>query len=279
MGKTKTAFVAGTEETAVTGEKKYKERLKKKAADVEAMAAKGTTKIPEKVHISGLKGGQRIKAVIAEPIPSEAEISEVKAKKEKKAKFRGKKYQAARAKIDKSKLYSIPNAIKLVKDTSYSSFDGTMELHLITKKDGISVNVTLPHSSGRKKVVEVANDKTIEKLEAGKIDFDVLLATVDMMPKLVPFARILGPRGLMPNPKNGTLIKKAGDTDKFSGNMVTIKTQKDAPLIHAVAGKVSQPDKELAENIETILEGIGKKQILKAYIKSTMSPSIKLVLS
>ena len=115
-------------------------------------------------------------------------------------------------------------------------------------------------------------------MKDGKIDFDVLLATAEMMPKLVPYAKLLGPKGLMPNPKNGTLIKSKKEAKKFGGNTMTIKAEKAEPVIHTTFGKVSQKPKELEENLETILKAIGKKQIVKAYIKSTMSPSVKIAL-
>jgi large subunit ribosomal protein L1 len=126
---------------------------------------------------------------------------------------------------------------------------------LVVKKPGLSAQITLPFSAGRTKKVEVANDKTIEKLQTGKVDFDILLATADMMPKLVPFARVLGPKGLMPNPKNGTLIKSLKEAEKFSGNSVSLKTEKDKPLVHTTVGKLSQKDDELIKNTETILNG------------------------
>ena len=99
-----------------------------------------------------------------------------------------------------------------------------------------------------------------------------------MMPKLVPYAKILGPKGLMPNPKNGTLIKTKDDAKKFSGNSITIKTEKKQPVIHTVVGKVDQKSAELEENTKTIVELVGKKQITKAYLTSTMGPSVKLSL-
>ena len=282
MGKTKTAFVAGTEDTKVTGAEKYKERQKKKAVLVESLPSKDKK---EKVHIAGLKGGQRIKIVEAE-IPSEVseevkpESENVFPVKEKKGKpkVRGKKYQNAKAKIDRNKLYPVPDAIKLIKETSYSSFDGTVELHLIVKRVGLTSNVMLPHPFGKTKKIEIASDETIEKLKAGRIDFDVLLATPEMMPKLVPFARLLGPKGLMPNPKNKTLITNPSDKSEAlkSADSMFLKTEKESPVIHTVVGKVSFEDKNLQENVEAILSAIGVKQIEKVYIKSSMSPSVKV---
>ena len=103
------------------------------------------------------------------------ENQELTPKKQKLAKVRGKKYLANKLKVDRNKLYDITSAIELAKTTSYSKFDGTIELHLVVKKEGINVNVVLPHATGKTKKVEVATDATLEKLKTGKIDFDVLL--------------------------------------------------------------------------------------------------------
>ena len=262
MGKTKTAFVGeGLEE------KPKKERKEK----------------PQKVHISGLKGGQRIKVVEAEP--SEVVVEETKEVKEEKKKVkapkvRSKKYLEAKAKVNPIQTYPLSEAIKLAKETSYSSFDGTIELHIQVKKAGLSANVTLPYGTGKEKRIEIASDETIKKLEAGKIDFDVLIATPEIMPKLLPFARTLGPKGLMPNPKNGTLVNDIKKAKDFSANTLTLKTEKGAPLVHTSFGKVSMNEKELIENAEAIIAALGgTKQVIKAYTKASMGPSIKIAIS
>jgi large subunit ribosomal protein L1 len=258
----------GKMKMAPVGENKNKEKSDK-AHKAEA----------EKVHLAGLKGGQRVKMV--EEVPSEAEV---KTEEDKKSggrkiveKVRGKKYVEAKKKFDSTKTYSTSEAIKFVKETSYSKFDGTVELHMIVKKAGITAQIALPHQAGKTKRIEIASDATIEKLKSGTIDFDILVATAAMMPKLVPFARVLGPKGLMPNPKNGTLVPDEKKAKSFSAGTVTFKTEKEAPLVHTVIGKVSQDPKELAENLEAIFKAFGGgKQIDKAYIKPTMGPSVKV---
>ena len=261
MGKTKTAFI---------GETLPEEKPKKKKED----------KKPEVTRAPGQKGGERVKMVGAdEPTPS-TETSESKPNGEvtqtKGPRLRGKNYKQSLAKIDKSKLYSVSEAIKLVKEADFAKFDSSVELHLVVKKEGLNTQLELPHSSGQSKKVEIASDKTVKKLEDGKVDFDILLATADMMPKLVPFARILGPKGLMPNPKNGTLIKSEKDADKFSGNTINIKTERKAPIIHILIGKKSMSEKDLTENLEAVLKTVNRRQIVKAYLCTSMSPSAKI---
>lgn len=283
MGKTKTAVITGMPDEKLTGKAAYEAKRQKKEVAKKKLESEKKKKQITKV---GLKGGERIKTVEAGPIVEEAKKEEEIKKVTLKPKTRGKKYKAAKAKIDKTKFYKLANAIKLIKETSYSSFNGTVELHLTVKKEGLSVNVELPHTFGKTKKIEIANNKTIEKLKkasgpkgsgpAGKVDFDVLLATAEMMPKLVPFAKILGPKGLMPNPKNGTLIKDKADAKKFSANTLNIKTERKVPLIHTAVGKVNQKDNELEENAESIIAAVGTRQIVKAYLTSTMSPSVKL---
>jgi large subunit ribosomal protein L1 len=279
MGKTKTAFVGGVTEEKLSSEEKYKQKLAKKKAEEEL----------KKVGGLGLKGGARIKVVgatVPDEIPAAetsqitetAEgVSEEKAEiKEKKLKVRGKNYKSARSKTDREKLYQIPDALKLIRSLAYAKFDETLELHIIVKKTGLNLNLTLPHSFGKKKKVEVASDTTIEDLKKGKINFDILLSTPEMMPKLVVFAKLLGPKGLMPNPKNGTIIKNEKEADKFAVDRKVIRTEKDQPIIHTTVGKMSMEEKDVIENIQAVIGAITKIQIEKVYIKSTMSPSLKL---
>lgn len=258
MGKTKTAFISGTEEEKEkSSEQSYREKKERQEAKKHAVE-------PE----------------IVTNTTSEEQVNETKKnKKEIIEKTRGKKYVEAKNKINKSNLYKLDDAIKLIKEFNLTKFDGTFELHIVTKKAGITANCTLPFSSGKQKKIEVADDKTIERLKMGKIDFDMLLATAEMMPKLVMFAKLLGPKGLMPNPKNGTLIKSKAEAERFEGNTLQLRTEKEAPLVHTIFGKVSQKNEELIKNAETIINALGgSKQIIRAFVKSTMSPSVKLVI-
>jgi large subunit ribosomal protein L1 len=255
MGKTKTAFVSGTTEEGKTSAEKYAEKKAKKAAEAQKAAGVEVT---------------AIEAVTVKQ-PSSAKASKG---------ARGRKYQAAKAKVNHANLYKIKDAIALVREITTTAFDSTLEVHLTVKKQGLTATCTLPHTFGKSKKVEVADEATLEKLKTGKVDFDVLLATAEFMPKLVMFAKLLGPRGLMPNPKNGTLIKKASDAEKFSTATKTLKTEKEQPLIHTAFGKISMKDEELVKNLETIMTALGgTKQITKASINSTMSPSVKLQLN
>ncbi len=262
----------GKMKTATIGEVNNKNKEKS------LNAHKGEEK---KVHISGLKGGQRINVIESEtPVEAVQTAGVSRVDKVKAEKIRSQKYKAVKGKIEAGKAYSTDAAIKLVKETSYSKFDGTMELHLMVKKTGATASVSLPFAAGRVKKVEVASDDTIEKLKKGVIDFDILVSTPDMMAKLVPFARLLGPRGMMPNPKNGTLVADPKKASAFSTSTVTLKTEKEAPLVHTVIGKNSQKDEEIAANLEAILKAFGGgKQVVRAFIKSSMSPSVRLNLN
>ncbi len=258
----KTKVIEGVTEEVKSSADKYAEKKAKKAAMMK----------PQEV----VKEEPATEAVIEEA-KEEVKETQQKVKTVSTEKVRSKKYLEAKAKYSHSNSYKLEDAIKLIKELNYTKFDGTMELHLTVKKQGLSAQVALPHSTGKQKKVEVATEKTLEDLKQGKINFDLLLATPEMMPKLASFARVLGPRGLMPNPKNGTVIKTEKDADKFNANNITVKTERENPLIHTSFGKVSQDIKELTQNASAIIDAIGgSKQVTKAFLKSTMSPSVKL---
>ena len=201
--------------------------------------------------------------------------------KVKKSRTRSKPYQTAKAKVDVTKTYATSDAIKLLRDISLTKFDATVELHLVLKEKGISKEIELPHSTGKVRKIAVADDEFIKKLESGHLDLnlDSLYASLDQMGKLVKFAKVLGPKGLMPNPKNGTVVPDPAKSAAAAASKtsVILKTEKDAPLIHTSIGKLSASDQQLTANIKAILVAFEGK-LIKAVLKSTMSPAIKLVL-
>lgn len=221
---------------------------------------------------------EKIKIVEAAPAPvAEADQAEEKAAAPKKAKrLRGKKYQAVRAKVDKSKSYNPAEAVELVKKLSYSKFVGSLEAHLVVKEVGQNVDLALPHSTGKSVKVAIVDAALLSDIEAGKIDFDVLVASPEFMPKLAKFARVLGPKGLMPNPKNGTLTPKPEIKKKeLEAGKFNLKTEKKAPLMHLSIGKMDMSSKELTENLEALLKVLNGK-LLKVSIAASMSPSVKV---
>ncbi len=189
---------------------------------------------------------------------------------------RSKKYKAVRSKVDRTKTYDPFSAIELVKKLSYTQFPGTISTHLTTKEQGLTQEITFPHSTGQERNIEIASDKTLEKIEAGDIDFDVLLAAPAMMSKLTKYAPILGPRGLMPNPKNGTLTPKPEQRKKeLESGKRMLKTERKAPLIHVSIGKTDMETKKLVENLQTLIEAFQNK-LTKLTISATMSPGVKV---
>jgi large subunit ribosomal protein L1 len=125
--------------------------------------------------------------------------------------------------------------------------------------------------------VAIADDKLIAEVEKGIINFDVLVAEPAMMAKLAKVAKVLGPRGLMPNPKNGTITPKPEEVaKKYAGGQINFKTEAKAPIIHLTVGKVSFGPAKLTDNIEALIAAIKKPNIVNVTLKSTMSPGLKL---
>ena len=221
----------------------------------------------------------------------------------------GKKYVEASKKVEKNKSYTKEEAIKLVKDTSITSFDGTVEvafkLNLDTRKadQQLRGSMVLPHGTGKtKKVLVIAKGEAAsEAKKAGAdfvgeqdmidkianenwFDYDVIVATPDMMVSLGKIGRVLGPKGLMPNPKTGTVTPTpAKAVEDIKKGMVSYKTDSYGN-VHTVIGKVSFAEDKLLENLDYVYNTINKskptvvkgKFIENITISSTMGPGIKL---
>lgn len=205
-------------------------------------------------------------------------------------KDRSKKYLHSKEKVEKGKSYPVQEAVEIAKQASYAKFDASLEIHINTPTKNIRGMVSLPFSSGKKLKIlafgkeaqdcgadTIGDDEELQKIEKGKIDFDVLITTPECMPKLSKVAKILGPRGLMPNPKNNTITDnlKRAVTEIHSGK-TEYKTEKVAPVIHLSVGKLSQPTEELTQNIKVLLGAIGKSKIKKVVVAPTMGPSIRI---
>lgn len=223
----------------------------------------------------------------------------------------GKKYLAAVAKVDRDETYNPAEAIALAKETSYVDFDATVELHIRLGVDPRHADqqvrdvVVLPHGLGKTVRVLVFaqgdgaalareagadvvadDDETLGRIQGGWTDFDVAIATPDMMGKVGRLGRVLGPRGLMPNPKAGTVVP-AEDLPRVinesKAGRVEFRVDKTSNL-HVPIGKVSFDDTKLYENLAALMEAIKKARPSAAkgtYIKrvtltTTMGPGIKI---
>ncbi len=221
---------------------------------------------------------------------------------------RSKAYRAAAAKVDPDRLYTPLEAARLAKETSTTKYDATVEVAIVLGVDPrkadqmVRGTVNLPHGTGKTarvivfatgdKAAEataagadaVGSDDLIERIQGGFLDFDAAVATPDQMGKVGKIARILGPRGLMPNPKTGTVTadvtKAVGD---IKGGKVNFRVDKQANL-HLVIGKASFDERQLVENYAAALDEVTRakpsaskgKYLKKAVVTTTMGPAIPL---
>lgn len=197
-------------------------------------------------------------------------------KKAKAPRKRGSKYTAVRSQVDKTKTYDTFAAVEMIKKLSFSKFAGTVTADVVVKEAGETVSITFPHSTGKVTRVAIVNDDVLAQIEAGNIDFDILVTEPRFMPKLAKHAKVLGPKGLMPNPKNGTItdnpeLKK----QELEGGKTQLKAEKKAPLMHVSLGKTSMDTKDLVENLNALIKALEGK-IVKLSLSATMSPSVKV---
>lgn len=223
---------------------------------------------------------------------------------------RGRKYQEAAEKVDRTKAYTLEEAVKLLKETAYTNFDPTVEIHFRLGVDPRHADqqvrdvVVLPHGLGKTVRVLVfaegedaqaakeagadiiADDEIIQKIQDGWVEFDVAIAVPQMMGKVGRLGRILGPRGLMPNPKAGTvapgselprLIKES------KAGRVEFRVDRTAN-VHAPFGKASFSEEQLLENLQTILDAIKRARpaatkgayFRRITVANTMGPGIHI---
>jgi large subunit ribosomal protein L1 len=223
---------------------------------------------------------------------------------------RGKKYRQAAEKIDQNKLYEPSEALALAKETSISSFDGTIELHFRLGVDPrhadqqVRDTVMLPHGTGKSVKVlvfaegdaareatnagadHIVDDELMKKIQEGWMDFDAAVSTTDMMGKVGRLGKVLGPRGLMPNPKAGTVVppEDIGRViNELKAGRVEFRVDRTANL-HVPIGKASFQTDQLVENMTALMEAVKKSRpstskgafIRKIVVTATMGPGIRV---
>ncbi len=220
----------------------------------------------------------------------------------------GKNIRKARGLVDNAKRYSLGEAVSFLKNNNFTKFDSSLEVVCIlgvdTKHSDQQVRgvVSMPHGTGKKIRVAVfakdgkleeakaagadiaGSDDLVHEIQSGKIDFDYCIATPDMMGVVGKVAKILGPKGLMPNPKLGTVTPDvAGAIAKAKAGQVEFRAEK-AGIVHAAVGKLSFAEANLLENAQTLLSAVVKAKptaskgtyLKSVYLSSTMGPALSV---
>jgi large subunit ribosomal protein L1 len=220
---------------------------------------------------------------------------------------RGKKFRGAVAKVDRARQYPIPDAVGLVKDSSFAKFDETVDVAVNLGVDPrhadqvVRGTVVLPHGTGKsvRVLVITQGDRVreaeaagadfvgieyIQKIKDGWLDTDVIVATPDVMGQLGQLGRVLGPRGLMPNPKAGTVTMDVGRAVReIKAGKIEFRVDKTGN-VHAPVGKVSFSKDQLAANVQAFMDTIARVKpaaakgtyIRSATVSSTMGPGVRL---
>ena len=210
--------------------------------------------------------------------------SQTQTKKPEKATKRvvrqhGKAYLEAKNRFLNQKALPLKEALSILKKISYEKFNATVELHLNLNEPNLKGEVTLPHGTGRTLKIAVFDDDIEAQIKENKIDFDVLVAQPKDMAKLVKYAKFLGPRGLMPSPKKGTLTEDHKTAvKKLASGTLNYKSESKFPLLHQIVGKRDFTEAQLRENIVAFVLAVNPKHIVGAVLKTSMSPAIKLQL-
>ncbi len=221
---------------------------------------------------------------------------------------RGRAYLEAREKVNRDEEYPVDEAVQLVKDVSYANFEETVECHVLLGVDPRHADeivrgaMVLPHGTGQEVIVLafaqgdgaraaeeagadfVGGEELAEKIEDGWLEFDVAVATPDMMSVVGPLGRILGPRGLMPNPKSGTVSVDIGSAiEEIKAGKVEYRTDREGN-IHVAVGNITFTEEQLADNVKALVEelvrnrpsGASGRYVLGVTLASTMGPGVKV---
>lgn len=287
---------------ATQKDKKEEKTVPKTSTNVVAKAGKRSKKSVELAEQKKAKQTKKAKTI------NQSANKKVSNKPKPKQLKLSKNQKAARALIDKDKLYNISEAIELLPKLSKVKFDATAEVHIVLNIDPkqsdqlLRTSVSLPAGSGKKLTIaaivdekftqsakkagadKVDSEELISQIQKGKINFDVLVTTPDKMSDIAKLAKILGPKGLMPSPKNGTVTTEIVNTiEDIKKGKVELKNDPSG-IVHVAFGKLSFKSVDLENNLNSIISaikankptGVKGSLIKNIYISSTMSPSIKI---
>jgi large subunit ribosomal protein L1 len=274
------------EEAAVTGpDDQDDEVTTEPPTESVAKAGKRSSKALKEVAEKEAKVARKASDESAETKPK-APVKPTRSRLER----RGKHFRKNAEAIELGREYSLEEAVELAQKTSHVKFDATVELHINLAVDprhadqNIRDTLVMPAGTGKTVRVTVADDELLTKLDKGDIDFDILIATPDFMPRLGKYARVLGPKGLMPNPKSGTVTTDV-DRAVAEAKAGRVEYRVDSTgIVHLGVGKVSFSKAQLIENINTVLASIkGNKPasvkgnyIKSVYLTTSMGPSVSV---
>jgi len=313
-----------TNDELVIAEKKAVKKVSKKIAElvetetIAEVIVDETKKIEktEKIAKAGKRSAKSIKETEEKLVKEEKKAAnedapvapKVVIKTRSRVERKGKKFREVAKLIDRNKEYSLKEAVELAQKTAKVSFDSTLELHIKLGVDprhadqNLRANVVLPAGTG--KTVKIAvftdhdsvaaakkagadiagSDDFLQQLDKGIIDFDVLIASPSVMPKLGKYARILGPKGLMPSPKSGTVTSDvAKAVSEAKAGRVEYRVDSTG-IVHLGAGKVSFKTEDLVKNVRVVLESIKTSKpaslkgnyVLSIYLSTSMGPSVRV---
>ncbi len=290
-----------------------KEEGREIVAERKAEVAKSGKRSEKAAHEADEKAAREARKAAHDTTPQSTE-SEAHVKRGPAPKVRphherkGKKYREAYAKVEPGKAYTLVDALKLALDTNPSKFDASVETHVVLGVDprqadqNIRTTVALPHGTGKtirvaafvpsedvetakKAGADVAGEEAVlALLDKEKLDFDILVATPQLMPKLGKYARLLGPRGMMPNPKSGTVSTNAAQAVKEAkAGKVEYRVDKQS-IVHLSIGKVSFGESKLTENAKAFFASLASVKptsikgsyIVSVHVTTTMGPGIKV---